>query len=64
MTDTTLWTYQHIAAHIQVRRDTVRSYRKQGLMPPPDLIANGTPHWYADTVRAWAAARPRSRRGS
>ncbi|MER5492239.1 MarR family transcriptional regulator [Streptomyces sp. NPDC002490] len=62
-TDTTLWSYQHIAAHIRVQRATVRSYRRHGLMPPPDVVQDSTPYWYADTVRTWAAMRPRNRRG-
>ncbi|CAM5274464.1 hypothetical protein SALBM135S_03063 [Streptomyces alboniger] len=41
--------------------DTVRSYRKHGLLPDPDHVESGKPYWYADTVRAWVAARPRNR---
>ena len=33
---TELWSYKDIAAHIKVQPDTVRSYRKHGLLPPPD----------------------------
>ncbi|WP_255949676.1 helix-turn-helix transcriptional regulator [Streptomyces odontomachi] len=62
MTDHGLWSYRDIAAHIKVRPDTVRSYRKHGLLPPPDRVENGKPYWYADTVRAWVAARPSNRR--
>ncbi|MFF8501794.1 helix-turn-helix transcriptional regulator [Streptomyces anulatus] len=61
MADGTLWSYKDIAAHIQVRPDTVRSYRKHGLLPPPDQVKNGKPYWYGDTVRAWVASRPRNR---
>ena len=39
MADRTLWSYKDIAAHIQVQPDTVRSYRKHGLLPP----ARGAP---------------------
>jgi DNA-binding transcriptional MerR regulator len=48
-----------------VQPDTVRSYRKHGLLPPPDHVEGGKPYWYADTVRAWVASRPgnRGRRG-
>ncbi|MGH3325936.1 MAG: MarR family transcriptional regulator, partial [Streptomyces sp.] len=30
MADRRLWSYKEIAAHIGVRTDTVRSYRKHG----------------------------------
>ncbi|GAA1904810.1 hypothetical protein GCM10009753_39140 [Streptantibioticus ferralitis] len=64
MPDRTLWSYADIAAHIRVRTDTVRSYRKHGLLPPPDVVECGKPYWYADTIRLWTSRRPgnRSRR--
>ncbi|MEU6220095.1 MerR family transcriptional regulator [Streptomyces sp. NPDC047022] len=61
MTASRLWSYKEIAAHIQVQPDTVRSYRKHGLLPPPDHVEGGKPYWYADTVRAWVASRPGNR---
>lgn len=64
MTDRPLWTYKEIAAHIRVQTDTVRSYRKNGLLPPPDLVEGGRPYWYADTIRAWVVRRPRNRGSS
>ena len=63
MTARRLWSYKEIAAHISVQPDTVRSYRKAGLLPPPDLVEGGRPFWYADTVRAWVSRRPGNRRG-
>ncbi|MFI7098586.1 helix-turn-helix transcriptional regulator [Streptomyces sp. NPDC050161] len=63
MTDPKLWSYKEIAAHIRVQPDTVRSYRKNGLLPDPDLVEGGRPYWLADTVRAWAARRPGHRGG-
>jgi hypothetical protein len=54
-----LWTYAEIARHINVQPETVRSYRRHGLLPEPDIIdSNGHPRWYADGIRAWARNRP------
>lgn len=61
MPDRTLWSYADIAAHIRVRTDTVRSYRKHGLLPPPDVVEGGRPFWYADTIRLWTSRRPGNR---
>ncbi|GHA69948.1 helix-turn-helix transcriptional regulator [Streptomyces termitum] len=61
MSDRNLWSYKDIAAHIRVQPDTVRSYRKHGLLPPPDRVESGKPYWYAETVRAWVASRPGNR---
>ncbi|CAM5634074.1 helix-turn-helix transcriptional regulator [Streptomyces pseudogriseolus] len=58
---TELWSYKDIAAHIKVQPDTVRSYRKHGLLPPPDRVEGGKPYWHPDTVRRWVAARPGNR---
>lgn len=65
MPDRNLWSYKEIAAHIRVQTETVRSYRKNGLLPKPDVVERGKPYWYGDTIRAWVARRPsnRGRRG-
>ncbi|MER5351589.1 MerR family transcriptional regulator [Kitasatospora sp. NPDC002551] len=56
---TDLWSYTEIARHINVQPETVRTYRRHGLLPEPDLLdAAGHPRWYPDTIRAWARRRP------
>lgn len=61
--DTELWTYTDIARHIGVRPDTVRSYRRHGILPEPDTVdATGRPRWHPDTVREWIRRRPGTRR--
>ncbi|BFV59112.1 MerR family transcriptional regulator [Kitasatospora sp. CMC57] len=57
-----LWSYTEIARHINVQPDTVRNYRRHGLLPEPDMIdGNGHPRWLAGTIRAWARSRPGNR---
>ncbi|MFJ8044880.1 helix-turn-helix transcriptional regulator [Kitasatospora sp. NPDC096147] len=54
-----LWSYSEIARHINVQPDTVRNYRRHGLLPDPDVVdGSGHPRWYAETIRAWARNRP------
>ncbi|MFE6056977.1 MerR family transcriptional regulator [Kitasatospora sp. NPDC056446] len=56
---TELWSYAEIARHINVQPETVRNYRRHGLLPDPDLLdAGGHPRWYPDTIRTWARKRP------
>ncbi|CAL9519238.1 hypothetical protein SUDANB171_03787 [Streptomyces sp. enrichment culture] len=62
MADRGLWSYKEIAAHIKVQPDTVRSYRKHGLLPPPDVTEGGKPFWYPHTIELWVSRRPGSRR--
>jgi len=57
-----LWSYTEIAAHIGVKPETVKSYRRHGMLPDPDLVTVlGQPRWYADTIKAWSARRPSNR---
>ncbi|MEV7021097.1 MerR family transcriptional regulator [Kitasatospora sp. NPDC093558] len=54
-----LWSYAEVARHIKVQPETVRSYRRHGLLPEPDVIdGSGHPRWYPETIRAWARKRP------
>ncbi|MEY9849184.1 MarR family transcriptional regulator [Streptacidiphilus sp. MAP5-3] len=58
-----LWSYREIAAHIGVQPETVKSYRRQGILPAPDVVTSfGQPRWYADTIRSWVRRRPHNRR--
>ena len=60
--DGELWSYAEIAAHIGVKPATVKSYRRQGVLPEPDVVTIlGQPRWYAATIRAWTARRPHTR---
>ncbi|MEY9837590.1 MarR family transcriptional regulator [Streptomyces sp. 846.5] len=57
-----LWSYTEIAAHIGVKPETVKSYRRHGMLPDPDVVTVlGQPRWYASTIRTWSARRPHSR---
>ncbi|MFJ9694182.1 MerR family transcriptional regulator [Kitasatospora sp. NPDC101183] len=57
-----LWSYTEIARHINVQPETVRNYRRHGLLPDPDVMdGSGHPRWYPDTIRVWARNRPRRR---
>lgn len=64
MTERALWSYKDIATHIRVQPDTVRTYRKHGLLPPPDVVEGGRPFWYVETIHVWVAGRPGYRRGA
>ncbi|MFD8703550.1 MarR family transcriptional regulator [Kitasatospora sp. NPDC059648] len=62
MRSSELWSYAEIARHINVRTDTVRNYRRHGLLPDPDVIdGSGYPRWHPKTIRSWARNRPRHR---
>jgi hypothetical protein len=60
--ETPLWSYREIAAHIGVKPATVKSYRRQGILPPPDLVDGlGRPCWWPATIHAWVKRRPHNR---
>lgn len=64
--DETPWTMNDISAGLQVKPQTVRSWRKDSLraadltaphpnlMPAPDIPVLGKPTWRAGTIRRWA----------
>jgi DNA-binding transcriptional MerR regulator len=57
-----LWSYAEIARHINVQPDTVRNYRRHGILPEPDAVdPQGHPRWHPDTIRTWARNRPGQR---
>ncbi|MER7846745.1 MerR family transcriptional regulator [Kitasatospora sp. NPDC096077] len=57
-----LWSYAEIARHINVQPETVRNYRRHGLLPEPDVVdGSGHPRWYPGTIRDWVRNRPRHR---
>ncbi|MFD8593959.1 MerR family DNA-binding transcriptional regulator [Kitasatospora sp. NPDC059646] len=54
-----LWSYVEIARHIGVQAETVRTYKRHGLLPHPDRVDSGyRPRWYPETIRHWARSRP------
>jgi len=62
--DEELWSYAEIAVHIGVQAETVRSYRRHGLLPNPDTTDRyGHPRWRPDTIREWSRRRPGKRGG-
>jgi hypothetical protein len=60
--DGELWSYAEIARHIGVKLETVRSYRRHGMLPDPDLVdAYGRPRWFPGTIQDWNRRRPGTR---
>lgn len=49
------------ASMIGVTPDTLRTYRHDGRLPPPDGRLGGSDVWLPNTVRTWQANRPRPR---
>jgi predicted DNA-binding transcriptional regulator AlpA len=57
--DDPLISYGEMAAHAGVTRSTLRKYRSEGRLPPPDdASVPDRPRWRRSTFEAWMAARP------
>lgn len=47
------------AERVQLKQNTIKSYYRKGLLPPPDAILGRSRGWLPETVDAWS----RNRRG-
>lgn len=54
--------YAGFAAEVGLEQSTLRSYRRHGYLPPPDLTLGGRDAWEIKTVRLWQELRPGSGR--
>jgi len=53
------WGVRQVAKFLGVQDSTVRSWVSRQRMPDPDGHVGRTPVWRAETIRTWAAQRPR-----
>lgn len=60
--DAQYWTTADVARYLGVNLGTVSSYRGRHQMPEPHGRIGSTPVWKPETIIAWQAERPRSRR--
>ena len=58
METNTLLDVEAVAARLQVKPSTVRSYHKRGQMPRADKYFGRSPVWTTDTIETWVKARP------
>ncbi|NDK91015.1 transcriptional regulator [Gordonia desulfuricans] len=47
-----------VAAHAGLTVDTVKSYARDGIMPPADVMIGRTKGWTVETIDAWKVGRP------
>lgn len=47
-----------LAERIGVTVNTLQSYARKGLLPPPDAVTGATEGWSPETADAWQRARP------
>lgn len=59
MPDDPLISLRQMAERAEISPGTMRKYRSQGRLPPPDdTSVPGRPRWRASTFDAWMQARP------
>lgn len=37
--------------------ETIKKYRQENILPPPDAVVDNKPLWRTDTAQAWIAQR-------
>ncbi|MGW0039810.1 helix-turn-helix transcriptional regulator [Gordonia sp. NPDC003376] len=47
-----------VAARTGLSVDTIKSYGRDGIMPPADVMIGRTKGWTAETIDAWSEGRP------
>jgi predicted DNA-binding transcriptional regulator AlpA len=53
------WTTREVAKFLGIAESTVRAYATRGKMPEPDAYVGATKVWRQQTIKEWAARRPR-----
>jgi predicted DNA-binding transcriptional regulator AlpA len=56
------WTTKEVAQFLGIEEVTVRAYVTRHKMPQPDAYVGATKLWRQETIKQWAARRPRKRR--
>jgi hypothetical protein len=58
-----LWTYQDIAAHLQIDHRNLRPSRRGNKIPPPDICEGNFMRWFPQTILNWEQKRKRTNHG-
>jgi predicted DNA-binding transcriptional regulator AlpA len=53
------WTTREVAKFLGIEESTVRAYAARHKMPEPDAYVGATKLWRQETIKEWAANRPR-----
>jgi hypothetical protein len=53
------WTTREVANFLRIGESTVRAYVTRHKMPEPDAYVGATKLWRQETIKEWAARRPR-----
>jgi excisionase family DNA binding protein len=53
------WTTREVAKFLGIGESTVRAYVTRHKMPEPDAYVGATKLWRQQTIKEWAARRPR-----